>query len=63
MADLSREEIRALGIASGLDIPEPYLTELAYNLQAIKELLEEATPAGLAEVEPLPIIRFPEETA
>ncbi len=63
MADLSREEIKALGRAAGLDIPEPYLTEVTYNLQAIKELLEEATSPGLADVEPLPVIRFPKELA
>lgn len=56
MADLSREEVHNLGRAVGLELTEPLLTEVTYNLNALRDLLEEASPAGLDEVEPLPII-------
>jgi hypothetical protein len=56
MADLSKDEIRSLGRAVGLEIPEPLLTEVTYNLNALRELLEEVNPPDLDKVEPLPII-------
>jgi hypothetical protein len=56
MADLSKEDIQSLGRAAGLDIAEPLLTEVTYNLNALRDLLEEVNPPGLDEVEPLPII-------
>ena len=59
MADLSREDIRALGRAVGLDIQEPELTEVMYSLNALLESLDAINPPGLDEVEPLPIILPP----
>jgi hypothetical protein len=56
MADLSKEDIQSLGRAVGLDIAEPLLTEVTYNLNALRDLLEEVNPPGLDEAEPLPII-------
>ena len=56
MADLTKEEIRALGHAVGLEIEEPELTEVMYSLNAILEALDELNPPGLDDVEPLPII-------
>ncbi len=56
MADLSREEVRSLGRAAGLDLQEPHLSEVTHNINALKELLDELNPPGLDEVEPLPII-------
>jgi hypothetical protein len=56
MADLSKEDVKSLGRAVGLEIEEPLLTEVAYNLNALGDLLEEANPPGLDRVEPLPII-------
>ena len=56
MADLSNDDVKSLGRAVGLEIDEPLLTEVAYNLNALGDLLEEATPEGLDGVEPLPII-------
>jgi len=56
MADLSKEDVKSLGRAVGLEIEEPLLTEVAYNLNALRELLESVNPPGLDQVEPLPII-------
>jgi hypothetical protein len=56
MADLSKEDVKSLGRAAGLDIAEPLLTEVTYNLNALRDLLAEVDPPGLDEVEPLPII-------
>jgi hypothetical protein len=56
MADLSKDDVKSLGRAVGLDIEEPLLTEVTYNLNALRDLLEEANPPGLEQVEPLPII-------
>jgi Asp-tRNA(Asn)/Glu-tRNA(Gln) amidotransferase C subunit len=56
MADLSKEDVQSLGRAAGLDLTEPLLTEVTYNLNALRDLLEEMNPPGLDEVEPLPII-------
>src|SRR5262249_43146459 len=55
MADLSKDEVKSLGRAVGLEIEEPLLTEVTYNLNALGDLLEEANPPGLDQVEPLPI--------
>ena len=56
MADLSKEEIKALGRAAGIEINEPHLTEVTNNLNTLRELLENLNPPGLDDVEPLPII-------
>jgi Asp-tRNA(Asn)/Glu-tRNA(Gln) amidotransferase C subunit len=56
MVDLTREEIRALGHAVGLEIPEPELTEVMYSINALLEALEAINPAELEHVEPLPIL-------
>ena len=56
MADLSTENVKSLGLAVGIDIEEPLLTEVTYNLNALRDLLEETDPPGLAEMEPLPIV-------
>jgi hypothetical protein len=56
MADLSNAEVRSLARAMDLEIEEPLLTEVAYNLNALRELIDEVNPPGLDQVEPLPII-------
>jgi hypothetical protein len=56
MADLSKAEITALGRAAGLELEEPLLTEVAYNLNALRELIDEVNPPELNQIEPLPII-------
>ena len=56
MADLDKDEIRALGKAVGLDIQDPELTEVMYSLNALLEALDAINPPGLDAVEPLPII-------
>jgi hypothetical protein len=56
MPDLSTEEVKSLTRVAGLDIAEPLLTELTYNLNALRDALEGLNPPGLDEVEPLPII-------
>jgi hypothetical protein len=56
MADLSKDEIKSLGRAAGLDLEEPLLTEVGYNLNALRDLIDAVHPPGLDQVEPLPII-------
>ena len=56
MADLSKEEIKALGHAMGLDIPEPQLTEVGNILNALLETMAEVNLPGLDKVEPLSIV-------
>jgi len=56
MADLSPDEVKSLGRAVGLDIAEPLLTEVTYNLNALRDLLDSVNPPGLEQLEPLPII-------
>ena len=62
MADLSQDEVKSLGRAVGLDINAPLLTEVTYNLNALRDLLESVNPPGLDQVEPLPIIPPHERT-
>ncbi len=56
MADLSTADIRSLGRAVGLELEEPLLTEVTYNLNALRELIDNVNPSELDQVEPLPII-------
>jgi hypothetical protein len=56
MADLTQNEVKSLGRAVGLELEEPLLTEVTYNLNALRELIDEVNPPGLDRVEPLPII-------
>ncbi len=59
MADLTKDEVRALGHAVGLEINDPELTEVMYSLNALLESLDAINPPGLDSVEPLPIILPP----
>tara|TARA_B100001146_G_scaffold13673_1_gene10996 strand:+ start:3651 stop:3962 length:312 start_codon:yes stop_codon:yes gene_type:complete len=59
MADLTKDEIRAMGKAVGLEINDPELTEVMYSLNALLESLDAINPPGLNDVEPLPIILPP----
>jgi hypothetical protein len=56
MADLSTTDIKSLGRAVGLELEEPLLTEVTYNLNALRELIDDVNPSELDQVEPLPII-------
>ena len=56
MADLSKDEVKSLGRAVGLNIDEPLLTEVTYNLNALRELLDSVNPPGLDQLESLPIV-------
>ena len=56
MADLSQAEVKSLGHAVGLELEEPLLTEVTYNLNALRELIDDVNPLGLDQIEPLPII-------
>ena len=55
MADLTEEQIKALGVAAGVDIPEKDLAEVSYSLNALLEALEEIEVPGLEDVEPLSV--------
>jgi hypothetical protein len=56
MADLSKADIKSLGRAVGLELEEPLLTEVTYNLNALRELIDDVNPSELDRIEPLPII-------
>ena len=62
MADLSKEEVKSLGRAVGLDIDDPLLSEVTYNLNALRDLLDSVNPPELDRVEPLPIVPPHERT-
>ena len=59
MADLTKDEVKALGHAVGLEIQDPELTEVTYSLNALLESLDAINPPGLDSIEPLPIILPP----
>jgi hypothetical protein len=59
MQELTKEEVRGLGHAVGLDIQDPELTEVTYSLNALLEDLDHIHPPGLETVEPLPILLPP----
>ena len=61
MADLTNQEIHALGRSVGLDIQEPELTQVGYSLNAILEAMEGIEVPGVHLVEPLPLILNPQE--
>ncbi len=52
MADLSKEEVKGLGHAVGLEIEDPELTEVTYSINALLEALDQINPPGLESVEP-----------
>ena len=56
MADLTNEEIHALGRSVGLEIEEPELTQVGYSLNAILEAMASIDAPGVNRVEPLPLI-------
>ena len=56
MADLTQIDVKSLGLAVGLELEEPLLTEVTYNFNALRELLDNVNPPGLDQVEPSPII-------
>ena len=56
MTDLSTVDIKSLGRAVGLELEEPLLTEVTYNLNALRQLIDDVNPSELDQVEPLPII-------
>ena len=59
MPDLTKDEVRAMGHAVGLEINDPDLTEVTISLNALLESLDAINPPGLDSVEPLPIILPP----
>ncbi len=56
MPDLTKDEVKAMGHAVGLEIEDPDLTEVTFTLNALLESLDSINPPGLDSVEPLPII-------
>ena len=46
MADLTKDEIRAMGHAVGLEINDPELTEVTYSLNALLESLDAINSSG-----------------
>lgn len=56
MTDLSKDDVKAMGKAVGLDIQETDLSEVAEVLNAIIEAIDDIDVPGLESVEPLPII-------
>ena len=59
MKELTKDEVRGLGHAEGLEIQDPELTEVTYSLNALREDLDQINPPGLDRVEPLPVLLPP----
>ena len=59
MQELTKEEVRGLGHAVGLEIQDPELTEVTYSLNALLDDLDHINPPELETVEPLPILLPP----
>ena len=53
MVDLTKDEVRVLGHAVGLEIQDPELTEVTYSLNALLQALDAINPPGLEHIEPL----------
>jgi hypothetical protein len=59
MVNLTKDEVKALGHAVGLEIRDPELTEVTHSLNAVLDALDTLdaiNPPGLENIEPLPII-------
>ena len=56
MADLSPDDVKCLGLAVGIDMQEPLLTEVTHNINALREIIEGVDLPELVSVEPLPVI-------
>jgi hypothetical protein len=56
MADLTPDDVKSLGRAVGLELEDPLLAEVTHNLNALRELIDEANSPALDQIEPLPII-------
>ena len=56
MADLTNEEVKALGRSVGLEIVEPELHQVTFGLNAILEAMAAIDVPGMNAVEPLPLI-------
>ena len=62
MTDLSKDDVKAMGKAVGLDIQGTDLSEVTEVLNAIIEAIDDIDVPGLESVEPLPII-LPKEAS
>tara|TARA_B100001013_G_C24543861_1_gene415755 strand:- start:453 stop:641 length:189 start_codon:yes stop_codon:yes gene_type:complete len=62
MTDLSKDDVKAMGKAVGLDIQDTDLSEVTEVLNAIIESIDDIDVPGLESVEPLPII-LPKEAS
>lgn len=56
MADLTPQDVKALGLAVGIDMQEPLLSEVTHNINAIRDFIGDVDLLGLDSVEPLPVI-------
>ena len=56
MTDLSKDDVKAMGKAVGLDIQDTDLSEVTEVLNAIIEAIDDIDVPGLESVETLPII-------
>ena len=59
MDDLTKDQVTALGRAVGLNIQDPELTEVTYNINALLQALDDINPPGVDAIEPLPIVLSP----
>ena len=62
MTDLSKDDVKSMGKAVGLDIQDTDLSEVTEVLNAIIESIDDIDVPGLESVEPLPII-LPKEAS
>jgi len=53
MLDLTKDEVKTLGHAVGLEIQDPELTEVTFSLNVLLQALDALNPPGLEHIEPL----------
>ncbi|MDP6064020.1 MAG: hypothetical protein QGI49_04440 [SAR202 cluster bacterium] len=56
MEELTKDEVKTLARAVGIELDEPDLTPVSYQLNAMLEGIANIDLPGLDEIEPLPII-------
>jgi hypothetical protein len=56
MKELTKDEVAILARAVGIELDEPDLTPVSYQLNAMLEGIGKIDVPGLDEIEPLPII-------
>ncbi len=57
MADLSKDDVRALARAVGIELDEPELTEVARHIRAVMAAMDAIDEPGIDDIQPMPLPR------